>query len=446
MAWSEVSERRWERPIDGVEGYFVYPGSASASLCDGREHYTIFSKVQIELSIPVADVESALKQAWLQLRYEQPLIAAKVEGMTRVYEVPDEAALQAWLTASFVVSTAADAEELYSSVAPITQATFYYIPRSSEVVLRAQHYVVDGVGLLLLWDRYLSALSAPAVEAITFGDEPTRLSAPLEDILGNPGQPTPEEAEQVLEIWGKYTNNVPGIGPESDVGRVPAGKCRHTSLVLPLQTTEAIVRACKEKNITVTSAVQAAYIQTIIKFADPNTPSSHYVSPSSFNLRRYLPHPYNTAQHAASVLYTPIPFYLDLPASFWEIVSALNQFYRGTFGDNPAALELVPHITRFLYALPQSPAYQASAIPHDALPSSLGTIEQYVQRTYGSTVTVCDLTPAMDVTLGMSSFFIYTFRDQLRVIYSFNDAYEDPADIDRYLEEMQKVLAEELLA
>ena len=46
---------------------------------------------------------------------------------------------------------------------------------------------------------------------------------------------------------------------------------------------------------------------------------------------------------------------------------------------------------------------------------------------------------------GMSMLFLYTFRDQLRLVYSFNDGYEEPEDIQMYLEEMQNILAQELL-
>ena len=443
MSWQKVSGRRWERPVTGMEGYFVYTGSASAAHCDGRHQYTIFSKLKVDLNINPADVESALKRAWKQLRAEQPQIATTVDGTTMVYEVPDETALQEWLASTFVVSPAADAEDLYRNVEPINQVTLDYIPNSSELVLRAQHYTIDGIGTLLLWDRYLTALATPA-EEVTFGGENTRLAPSIEEVL-KVSEPTPEETEKATALLMGYATKAPGVGPVSKVGTVPAGRSQNTEMTFPSRTTEAIVKVCKEKGISVTSAVHAAYLHAIIKHANPNGTLSRYVNLGLFNLRPYLPKPYSTSEYGASVYYTPLPLDFDLPTHFWETVHILDKYYRTTVKDDPEILPLCTYMTRVLSQAIQLPQYQGP-IPGDAQVSSLGIVERYIQHTYGSTVKVLDVKMGVDVVLGMSMFFIYTFYDQLRLVYSFNDGYEEPAHISMYLEEVQKVLIEELLA
>jgi hypothetical protein len=300
--------------------------------------------------------------------------------------------LQEWLALTFVVSDATDAEALWDTLEPIPQTTLYYLSKSSEIILRGHHYVLDGIGLLMLLDRYLNGLANPATEDITFGDEVTRPAPPLGEVLGVPDQPTSEQTEKVTSLLMSYATRVPGIGPVSKVNRAPAGTCRNTRLTFPPQTTEAIVQVCKEKGITVTSAVNAAYIQTLTKLADPSTPSSHYVTSASFDLRRYLSKPYNSAQYAASVWYSPLPFHVDLPDSFWDMASALSKFYRTSFRDDPALRLMTPHYNRFMETVAGSPEYQQTPIPHDALPSSLGVVERYVQCEYSGTITVRDLT------------------------------------------------------
>ena len=69
MAWSQVSTHRWERPGDGLEKYFAFTASLSAAAYDGRRHYTIFTKLQLEMDMPATEVEVLLKKAWTQLRY-----------------------------------------------------------------------------------------------------------------------------------------------------------------------------------------------------------------------------------------------------------------------------------------------------------------------------------------------------------------------------------------
>lgn len=212
--WTEVSRGRWERPTGGMEGYFCFTGGLTTSACDGREHYSIFSALTVEFDYPV--VESALRHAWQRMRYEQPQLATTAEGTKFVYKVPDEAALNHWLTSTFVVSDAGGSDELYHRGSPFKQTKLYWIPRSSELVFRARHQTIDGTGVLMFWHRYLCALGSP-IQPIEFGDEPARLAPVMEDILGLESQSS-EKDEQALDVLSEYINNAPGIGHTSRVG------------------------------------------------------------------------------------------------------------------------------------------------------------------------------------------------------------------------------------
>ncbi|KAI0908881.1 hypothetical protein F4824DRAFT_482422 [Ustulina deusta] len=443
MSWEKVSESRWERPVDGLEGYFVVMAGISASLCGGREHYTLFSKIKLETTD--SDIAPALRRAWEQVRYEQPQIATSVEGMKKVYEVPDAKALGEWLASTFIISPALDAEDLYVSVEPIKQATLYYLPKSSEVVFRGHHHTLDGTGILLFWHSYLEALRSP-VKDIKFGDEPARLAPTMEKLLGYPEQPTQELNDKATTLFMSWAGSIPGIGPVSQLGAAPSGRCQNTELVFPEDVTNALVTACKGKGVSVSAAVHAAYIKAIEKHADPNSKLSEYVTATQFNLRPYLPEPYNSSKSAVSVYYTPLPYKTDLPASFWDIARSLHEYYQTSFKGNPEALELKGHFTRVLCGAVQTPEFLASPVPKDALVSSLGIAERYLQREYGGGIKVTDLKVGVDVVMGMSMFFFYTFLGRLRLVYSFNDGFEKPEDILRYLEEVQVILTQELLA
>jgi hypothetical protein len=52
---------------------------------------------------------------------------------------------------------------------------------------------------------------------------------------------------------------------------------------------------------------------------------------------------------------------------------------------------------------------------------------------------------AVDVVLGMTGLHFYSFRDQLRLVYQFNDGYEEPHKIKQYLEDLEKIMKAELL-
>ncbi|KAI1083674.1 hypothetical protein F5B20DRAFT_528043 [Whalleya microplaca] len=268
----------------------------------------------------------------------------------------------------------------------------------------------------------------------------------MEEVLGYPEQATQAQSEKATALFLSWTTRVPGIGPVSRLGTAPAGRCQNFELMFPTKTTEALVTACKHRGISMTAAIHAAYVGAIVKHADPKSKLEEYVTAPNFNLRPYLPEPYSSSKHAVSVYYTPLPYKIDLPASYWDIARSLHKYYQTSFKGNPETLEITGYFTQALFSAVQTPEFLANPVSKDALISSLGIAERYVQREYGSDIKVKDIKIGIDVVMGMSFFFFYTFRDQLRLVYSFNDGFEEAENIQMYLEEVQAVLVKELLA
>ncbi|KIL90011.1 hypothetical protein FAVG1_06749 [Fusarium avenaceum] len=438
MPWAQVSDTRWERTLDGLEAYFVIIANMSASMCDGREHYTLFSSLKLEINS--SDVTSDLRNAWKQLRFEQPQIATTIEDMKRIYTTPSEESLEKWLTDTFVVSDACSVEEMQQSIKPIKQTTLYYIPASSEIVIRGHHYTFDGTGMEMICHSFLEAITHPEKNS-TFGDEHTRLPPILEEVLGF-SDDSVSAKEKAEELLGYYLSNQPAIGPVSKLGTAPAGNCKNAELVFSSDTTALLIKACHSKGISVTSAVHAAYVRVIMEHADPQSNQSRYTSMNQFNLRPYLPAPYNTSKYAASVYYAPHPHKIDLPASYWDLVESFNKYYK-TFEQNPEALEMTGHFKRGMRDVASNPEFLKAPPPKDALISSLGVVERFINREYKG-VKVRDFKFGADIVLGMSMLFFYTFQRKLRLVHSFNDAYENPEDIQMYLEGIQRILVQEL--
>lgn len=450
MSWSQVSEGRWERPATGLEGFFIVTENTSSSLCEGRRQFTICSRIDVNLHIPAPEVEDALRYAWKQLRYEQPQIAVTSEGYNKVYEEPDEASLQSWLDKTFIVSDEADGDLIGKKASPVAQATLYYLPKASQLVIRVSHSVIDGVGMVLVWDSYLKALMNPKA-GIVFGGEGTRLPPSLEKALGYPDSHTPEALDKGVKVVLDSLSVMPGIGPVNRVGTVPAGPTQRREFVFSEQTTDAIVQACKKHGYSVTAAVHAAFVLVLAKHADPSqtTDETKYATVNNFNLRSYLPEPYNTI--AAGVLYTIWPIILERPNSFNDAVHAIDEHYKTTFEGNPKNLAEFGTISSGLFEVVKTPEFWAAPPSRDALVSSLGIIERYLKHSYASAdgskqVTVEGFKFGTEIILGHSMFFFYTFRNTLRMVFSFNESYEDESSIQTYLEDVEKILLEELVA
>jgi hypothetical protein len=448
FSWTQASQTHWERSLGGMEEYLAIASNTPVSVANGRQQYTIFSALKLNLTLPNADTEASLRHAWKQLRHEQPQVAIAIDINQKKmsYDVPDESALEEWLSSTFIVSPVSSADELYRTAGGITHCTLYYIPASSELVFRAPHAHIDGMGTIHLWDSYLSALAAPVAD-VRFGDENVRLAPTVPEILGKTLPPTEEEVSKASATLLEYVTKLPAMGTPSRVGRAAASfkECRTTELVLSVKTTSVIIAACKERGISVTSAVHAAYISTIARHLDPECDQSRYTTISPFSLRPYLPPPYNTRHYAAIFCYTPVPFSIEMPASFSEIASALNKSYRTRLKDHPEFVELTGPYTHMVAQLVQSPEGATAPIPTDAMVSSLGIIENNLKRSYGDAVTVTSFKMAIDVVDGMSAMHVFTFDGQLRAVYSSNDGSEDPSQIETYLAEVEGILNEELL-
>ncbi|KAL3454130.1 hypothetical protein BJX65DRAFT_84882 [Aspergillus insuetus] len=446
--WTQTSPTHWERSLGGMEEYLAIASNTPVSIANGRQQYTIFSALKLNLTLPNADTEASLRHAWKQLRHEQPQVAItiNINAKKMSYDVPDESALEEWLSSTFIVSPVSSADGLYRTAGGITQCTLYYIPASSELVFRAPHAHIDGMGTIHLWDSYLSALAAPVAD-VRFGDEYVRLAPTVPEILGKTAPPTEEEVSKASAKLLEYVTKLPAIGTPSRVGRAASFKeCRTTELVLSVETTSAIIAVCKKRGISVTSAVHAAYISTIARHPDLACDQSRYTTISPFSLRPYLPPPYNTRHYAAVFCYTPVPFNIEMPTSFSEVANALNKSYRTSLKDHPEFIELTGPYTHMVAQLVQSPEGADAPIPTDAMVSSLGIIENNLKRSYGDAVKVTNFKMAIDVVYGMSAMHVFTFGGQLRAVYSSNDGYEDPSQIETYLAEIEDILNEELLS
>ncbi|KAL3471750.1 hypothetical protein BJX99DRAFT_236912 [Aspergillus californicus] len=439
MGWSEVSPGRWECPLGGMEDYFSYIVDNSAAHCNGRQDLVILSTFTVDINVP--DVEAALKQAWKRLRYKHPQLAATTEENKKVYEVPDESSLQEWVENTFIVSAAVDVTEMYRTVKPINQSTLYYIPNSSELALRVRHHISDGIGSLRAMHYFFKVLEEPSSEPIPWGSEPIRLPPSFEEALGNPPL-TPEESEKGAARMWAYMGNMPGIGVPTKNGTVPAGESLNVETCLSPATTAALIKASKERGISVTATVHAAYVQTLINHADPNSNTTRYTGITAHNVRKYLPQT-PEYQDAFSLYYSAQFATVNLPASVSEIARQLHHHYQMSL--NPDALRVHDAFTKTICAVVRTPEYQAAPVPSDAGTSSIGIVERYLQQTYADTVTVRRYKLQCDVVIGMTTLHFWTFRGQLHFVFSFNGAYEQPETIRMYLEDLKNVLREEFL-
>lgn len=127
----------------------------------------------------------------------------------------------------------------------------------------AQHWRTDGVGGFILMDNflYLASRSVPVdASSLPWGEETSRLAPSIEEaaelVSANPSEDAKKLDQQTVAGFG-YTIGAVGIVSHAAAETVPGGT-RISCLQLSEQETKAVVKACKDTQVSVTTAVHAS--------------------------------------------------------------------------------------------------------------------------------------------------------------------------------------------
>ncbi|KAL8382500.1 hypothetical protein RB595_006330 [Gaeumannomyces hyphopodioides] len=458
MPWTEQSPGHWQRPLGENERFIKWIGDQA--IPTGREHWsvTIVGTFTLEGSpqkSPEWDGARLARRAWIYLRFRHPSIAAigSKDGDFLEYVVPrDTAAAEAWAAETFFVvgeSQHASASDLISTLRPSAYATCYFLPHIGQVVLHTSHWRTDGYGGLHLLDAYFAAVAdaaarAPGEPLPPFGDEPARLTLPIEEVLRLPDEPTPSILAAADALALAARSLVPGsVGlPVRDTGSpgtMQPGGTRLLRSTIPADATRKIMQACTEHGMGWLAAVHAS-LATVNFTAAASTVTEHhnrrhYTSTIRLGLRPYLPEEYGGPASAAS-LYTGGYFVKVEPTASW-----LNnaRFYDGLYKKG-ATLEFLQarrhYATMALQGLQRAAAAAVAPSRSEVDISSVGDAGSIVRAVHsrpgeegggGVRVEVKELCLGVECLQRESYLFVWLFRDQLELSLAYNEAfYEEP--------------------
>ena len=134
------------RPLGTLERFFKMLADAGKPL--NREHWTVHASMRLSFQSPPPDdnsefdIVSSLRRAWQALYLQHPALGATISEsdgdmphLTMV--LPD---IDAWTNNTFaVIHDYHSAIALFSSLHSTPTATCYWIPSSSELVIRSSH-------------------------------------------------------------------------------------------------------------------------------------------------------------------------------------------------------------------------------------------------------------------------------------------------------------------
>ncbi|KAK6527133.1 hypothetical protein TWF281_010326 [Arthrobotrys megalospora] len=395
---------------------------------------------------------SQLKSAWLKLRYNHPIIAARISkdfsGLEySTFQTSEE--ITQWLEESVIIidtpsSSGISGRELSRELNAPKSGEVYYIPSRHEIFLHLPHEVSDGMGSILLLNNLLKILRTEelTVPPPVFGDEIERLPPSLFDVLnknwrgGVLGQILPE-AENVFHRF--LRNDSISLGVKSGVGRdtvprLPSGRVEYR---FSAEETEKIVTTCKKKGITVTNAIMAANGLKLLE--DCGKQKAGLSNLVSVNLRPVIGEPYDKQAGGNMFVDTFSVFEVDNsddePKGFEKLAREVKEeLLRWKFDDRfvgytPHIVQRLEEVTR--RAVEEEEEKGGSIGKSGFVISSLGVVDdnRYLEEE------VEDFWFGIGVaSVGAGCLFIWTVRGQLTVAVCYNEEWFEEGKVEGFVE------------
>lgn len=480
FAWTELTPGRWERDIDEIETFWAQ--AAKAHDTQGRKPFAITGHVSLRLDAAAAtsrpDINTALRKAWFAIRQDHPSIASRAdydfnaERFTRSYQtVRNNSEREVWLDATFhEVSSAQSGLEFANSdpLAPDFPTIFVVTPSAEnafeyrDIIFRAPHDTIDGVGTLLLLGNFLKHASDALDQGSDYilpelnGTEAKNLSPPYRTAAAVPRTLGADQEEKVEKLASEHIffsrSNEPKKYlslPFRQGAQVPG---RHQIVQITLDQTKSsrIRDACRAINATVTQAFNAAVPMVLRDLAHSSTHNARlfYRCDLLRNLRPFCITPFNTSKHPVTAYHAGSSFGLEIEvpvpsnrqssrADFHRVLHEMRTFYRRV-ADDPDHWYLAPYIwTGWLQGLPRLRKDPVPGPPPSPTPgvtlSSLGRIDDIIPPTIGCLRVSKPWITGEEMGNGCG-LFLTSYQGEMTLTAAYNDAWQDKEDIQGLLQ------------
>lgn len=447
MSWTQAQSNQYTRPLGENEAFIKLIGDRAQVL--KREQWSVTCSARFSLLQPLTDEElkTASQRAWINLRFENPSIAARTSDDVLAYDVPsNDSEAEAWANETFCVhDKEVVMDDFLASLQPKKYATAHLLLGESAIVLHLSHWRTDGYGALHLLNSFLRHLaSAQQSKQLAWGEEAARLTPSVEEVLQLPKAPTQETQElarKYLATAGLFHGST-GLAASKDNPPLPSGTRGITSS-FSLEETSTVTDACNAKSITLEAAVQASCAAATYSSAATADQDKPYTSTIRLNLRPHMSAPYNGPAYAAALCTGGYMEQVPASQSWIENAEQFTRAYaRGVTEDFLqsrrayaqaclAAMKMTPP--------PPQPVLSAIDI------SSVGNAEElvraeYVDSTGRAALSVDGVTVGVETLTRQVYCFMSIFRSQLQLRLVYNEAFYDTAQIVNIVEEVKKDL------
>lgn len=463
-AWEETAPKFWERRLDPLERW-VRTNAIGAVKTEGREDYTINIFVRTSFDPRefggMTEFIARLKRAWTALRARQPMLASYAVKDRRVCCLSNEDVhLESWLRDSFFIvhdstgdvaddSTGDGAHSAYGHFAPTKHAALYFFPDTKDILIRCPHYLMDGIGHLMLLHHLLLDLSKqePMEGSREMQPSAGNLSPPLQRAVHLP-KATPAQTADMQKFVDQFlAGSFPPMGlPMRASLSSSSGTPRKIFRRFSPSDSAKLLAASRRLGCTITHAAHAAAMVAAYKHGqlwELRPDHDQYCSGTTFDFRQRANPPFNSNRHACSLYILP-RFVVLRHGNFKQTLSQMRTFYRHEW-NRP---DLLPSVLPFLESMNQiSDAMVAADPPPPPVSnvnlSSFGRLERHVQQQYGhglSSILVDEVSIQGEFVTPSVIIQVWSFNDRLSMQMEWNDKYYDNSDVEEYFRLVVKEL------
>ncbi|KAL7800066.1 hypothetical protein V8C37DRAFT_363966 [Trichoderma ceciliae] len=496
LNWRPSAAGGSSRPLDSLENFFKLLSDSGSPV--NREHWAVSLALQVNFKASLANPIPYIRRAWLLTGRLHPTLTGSVvdDATSSTQSSPARPILtirpfdaDAWVSEGFVVHHSKDsitngdggdentampassASNLFAKMLSNGTPTCHWLPTTREIFIRSAHWRIDGIGMLMLAHSFLSSLASVMRNGLDCDLNSydslvgSRLLTRSLDDLANAytdETSTPMFIRSAADgLANDFVRGVPSIGLPTIPGSEEAvpGDSAREALRIDAPTTAAIISACRSRKISVSSAVHAAIICATATY--PQHPlAANYASFFPVDMRRRLPKPYDGPDYAVGIFSTGLPICVanvlgdakgNGRKSYEEIAQQLAAAYSTDLsclatdddGNAVSMLEIIaPYVRRTtkLFTAPLPPGLPQIQNPDM---SSLGNVEAYIQRSYGSDeegLEVADFWLGTQMLSRSVQCHVWGFRDELNIAGCFNLSCYEAGFVKEFLEKVESEL------
>ncbi|OJJ35903.1 hypothetical protein ASPWEDRAFT_28500 [Aspergillus wentii DTO 134E9] len=273
--WQRTGENEYSRPYDALEK-FCYTFFEEAAP-EGFREFDLIVSLKLDFAQDPESLVPIVKEAWKNLRYKHPTIAAQSDKEKFIYRSPTSGEeLQKWADETFMVKGVQPIQDDNIENVAVLERTDWpvlaYIPSEKQLVIRMPHMYTDGLGAVILSDDLLTELGrldsiATSQGSSLSGTSAREFGSDVENLPGgglaavNVPAPSAEELENLQASWSEIrTDEAVRLPAKSQTATVVPGQGRIQRLQFSAEETARIVSYASDSGLRVTPLVHAAML------------------------------------------------------------------------------------------------------------------------------------------------------------------------------------------